>query len=84
MNLIQHDGEITRLIQKRLEMFHSVLLAQIQPKLILQLFMYIPMLQIGYIRIAHKRDQVEDQVGGLSEDGECREAKVFEASVVWG
>lgn len=81
---IQHNREVARLIQQRLEMLNRLLLRQIQPKLVVHLLMHIPMLDVRYIRVDHKGYQIENEVRGLSEDGEGGEAEVAEAGVVGG
>lgn len=81
---VQHDRNIRRLVQQRLKMLDGLLLRQIEPKLLLYLFMHVAVLDIGDIRVDHEGDEVEHEVRALAQDGEGREAEVLEARVVWG
>jgi hypothetical protein len=84
MNPIQHNGEIRRLVQQSLKVLDGIFLAQVQPKLLLDLFMYVSVLDVWDIGVDHKGDQVEDEIGALPENAEGGKAVVLEAHVVRG
>ena len=81
---IKHRGNVTRLIQERLEMLQCLLLIQVQPKLILNLLVHIAVLDVRNVGVDHKGDEVENEVRTLTEDGEGGETVVLEAQVVGG
>ena len=63
-------------------MLDSLFLREIKTEFPQYLLVNISMLDVGYIRIHHKCNQVEDEVGALAKDRECCETKVLETSVV--
>ena len=63
-------------------MFDSFLFSKVQSEFLLQLFMYISMLDIRNICIDHQRHQVENKVAALPQDGESGETEILETSIM--
>lgn len=82
MNPVKDNSKIGGLVQKRLEVFDRLLFGQIQPEFLLDLLVYISMLDIRDIRVHHERHQAENKVRALAEDGKGGETQVFEPRVM--
>lgn len=82
MDTVKHNGEIARLVQERLEVLDGFFLSEVEPKLVLELLVHIPVLDVRDICIDHECDEVKDQVCGFAQDAECGEAERAEARIV--
>ena len=81
---IEHDRKVRRLVQQRLKVFDGFLFREVQPELFLDLFVHVAMFDIGYVGIDHERDEVQNEIGALAQDGEGCEAKVLETRIMRG
>jgi len=79
---VQHHSNVRRLIEQEFKMFDSFLFSKVQSEFLLQLFMYISMLDIRNICIDHQRHQVENKVAALPQDGESGETEILETSIM--
>ena len=79
---VQHHSNVRRLIEQEFKMFDSFLFSKVQSEFLLQLLMYISMLDIRNICIDHQRHQVENKVAALPQDGESGETEILETSIM--
>lgn len=64
-------------------MFDSLFLGKVQAELVLNLLVYVTVLDIRNIGVDHERHQVEDEVCTLPQNSEGCEAEIFESHVLW-
>ena len=81
---IEHDRKVRRLVQQRLKVFDGLLFREVKPELFLDLFVHVAMFDIGYVGVYHQRDQVQNEIGALAQDGKGCETKVLETRIVRG
>lgn len=65
--------------QLLLKLTNRIFLREMQAEFFLKLLVNIPLLHIRNVGLAHERHKVQNEIGTLSEDGECDEAKLLEA-----
>ena len=84
MNPIEHDRKVRRFIQQRLKVFDCFLFREIKPELVLDLFVHITVFDVGYVGVDHESDEIQNEIGALTQDGECCETKIFETCIMRG
>ena len=82
MHPIQHHRKRRRIIQQPLKMLDRLLLRHLQAELAEHLLVHVALLDVRDVCVRHERDEVENEVRALAEDGEGGEAVLFEARVV--
>ena len=65
-------------------MLYRFLFREIEPELILYLFVYVTMLDVGNVGIDHESNQIQNEIGALAQDGECCETEILETCIVRG
>src|SRR5438445_6483060 len=79
---VQHHSNIGRLIEQEFKVFDGFLFSKVQSEFLLQLLMYISMLDIRNICIDHQGHQVENKIAALPQDGESSETEILETSIM--
>lgn len=82
VHYVKNKCEVRCLVQKGLKVLDRLFLAQVEAKLIQKVLVHVTVFDVRDVRIDHKRDKVEDEIGGLPQDSKSCEAKLIKTRVV--